>query len=214
MNIPLYFSLSKATYVATELKAERSSMRFNELQKLERIRANPKRPTTHLRMSLWFAVVPREFWTFQNIRCVSMNSAISVTSNIFAEPERTATNYNFIGYVCHESGIVAVRRKSLRCDLGFLTVLAYQPKYCEANKLGWADYVTKYSTDSVTDSWWHTWTMCLTSTNIYVNTRPASISQQISSIILSDIVCPNSSKPLSITRLLSAPIFRQRTYKI
>ena len=34
-----------------------------------------------------------------------MNSAISVTSNIFAEPERSATNYNFIGYVCHESGI-------------------------------------------------------------------------------------------------------------
>ena len=48
----------------------------------------------------------------QNIQCASTNSGEALRRvTIFSELERTATNYNVIGDLCHEFGFVAVRRK-------------------------------------------------------------------------------------------------------
>ena len=98
----------KATIaITTQYEVQRITTSKNKLQLIV---TNPNRLTVYVRRSLWFTVAPREFWTFQSIRCAPMNSLRWATIP-FAKVQWTATNNNILGDFCHESGFLAVRQK-------------------------------------------------------------------------------------------------------
>ena len=98
---------------------QRHSTRFNELptnkNELEQIRTNPKRPTVHVRRQLWFTVLNISQYS---LRLHELWRSLQRATIFFAEPERTATNYNDHGDFWHEPGFDAVRQKAWQCELG------------------------------------------------------------------------------------------------
>ena len=74
----------------------------------EKIRTIPTRITPPVRRSLWFGVGHENFENVKTFVAPPRIRVLFATSNdfFFAKPERHATNYNVLGDIYHESGLM------------------------------------------------------------------------------------------------------------
>ena len=110
MNILMHFTWSKS-YLSSDNVVRITTNRHE----LERVRTNPKHPTAHARRSLWLAVAPRQFWTFQNMCCVSRNCGdLCNEQRLFW---RTRTNCNVLDNFARKPYSLQYAEISSQCGL-------------------------------------------------------------------------------------------------